>query len=204
MLFQRKNTAIDRNSRPANPHQPAVTVSGSGVPGAGDGDFDGWCSKAADIKPVQNELAEYFTKFCDGGKATALLKSTLITSAFSGDGKATLKSIEKLSSDKAKKETTAYFAVGIKLPISIKDHVDKVAPKAGDKASAERLAKASKAKAGKFEVKDEFKEDGKYHCIVCGELLFDSSTKFDSGCGWPSFYQQVTPEAIDVPADAPV
>ena len=45
------------------------------------------------------------------------------------------------------------------------------------------------------------KEDGKYHCIVCGELLFDSSTKFDSGCGWPSFYQQVTPEAIDTHAD---
>lgn len=45
------------------------------------------------------------------------------------------------------------------------------------------------------------KEDGKYHCIVCGELLFDSSTKFDSGCGWPSFYQQVTPEAIDVQGD---
>jgi peptide-methionine (R)-S-oxide reductase len=45
------------------------------------------------------------------------------------------------------------------------------------------------------------KEDGKYHCIVCGELLFDSSTKFDSGCGWPSFYQQVTREAIDVQGD---
>jgi peptide-methionine (R)-S-oxide reductase len=45
------------------------------------------------------------------------------------------------------------------------------------------------------------KEDGKYHCIVCDELLFDSSTKFDSGCGWPSFYQQVTPEAIDVQSD---
>jgi peptide-methionine (R)-S-oxide reductase len=45
------------------------------------------------------------------------------------------------------------------------------------------------------------KEDGEYHCIVCGELLFDSSTKFDSGCGWPSFYQQVTPEAIDVQSD---
>lgn len=45
------------------------------------------------------------------------------------------------------------------------------------------------------------KEKGKYRCIVCGELLFDSSTKYDSGCGWPSFYQQAAPEAIDVHPD---
>ena len=34
--------------------------------------------------------------------------------------------------------------------------------------------------------------DGVYRCIVCGEPLFDSGTKFESGSGWPSFYDVLT------------
>jgi methionine-R-sulfoxide reductase len=39
-------------------------------------------------------------------------------------------------------------------------------------------------------------EPGRYACVCCGTLLFDAATKFESGTGWPSFTEPVSPEVI--------
>lgn len=42
---------------------------------------------------------------------------------------------------------------------------------------------------------------GLYTCGACGNELFESGTKFDSGCGWPSFYESVRPDAVELLED---
>jgi peptide-methionine (R)-S-oxide reductase len=42
---------------------------------------------------------------------------------------------------------------------------------------------------------------GTYHCVVCGNLLFDSNTKFESGSGWPSFYDLAQKNSVEIIPD---
>jgi len=44
-------------------------------------------------------------------------------------------------------------------------------------------------------------EIGTYYCVACGYTLFKSSTKFESGCGWPSFFEPVSKKSILYTAD---
>ena len=45
------------------------------------------------------------------------------------------------------------------------------------------------------------KDDGVYRCAGCGAELFRSDTKYDSGTGWPSFWEPITPEAVELHED---
>ena len=45
------------------------------------------------------------------------------------------------------------------------------------------------------------KEQGTYHCICCNSPLFSSETKYDSGTGWPSFWDAVSSKSIETKSD---
>ena len=50
-----------------------------------------------------------------------------------------------------------------------------------------------KAFTGKYDIHF---EEGAYHCAGCKTILFDSGSKYDSGCGWPAFYQTAEKGAV--------
>lgn len=53
--------------------------------------------------------------------------------------------------------------------------------------------------SGKY---NDCKLDGTYTCAACGEALFSSETKFDSGTGWPSYFQPINDSAIEETTDS--
>ncbi|MFC5500622.1 peptide-methionine (R)-S-oxide reductase MsrB [Lysinimonas soli] len=64
----------------------------------------------------------------------------------------------------------------------------------------EVLRRSATERAWTGELLDESRA-GLYTCAACGAELFKSGTKFDSGCGWPSFYDSVNPDAVELIED---
>ena len=66
-----------------------------------------------------------------------------------------------------------------------------------------RILRKAGTEAPNGEVYKEFKHQGKgtYHCAGCGALLFSSDQKFDSGCGWPSFYDPAKAQNVTTKKD---
>ena len=48
---------------------------------------------------------------------------------------------------------------------------------------------------------EHFKGDGTYRCVNCGNPLFDSDTKYESGSGWPSFWAPISEDAVETAKD---
>ena len=61
-----------------------------------------------------------------------------------------------------------------------------------------RHAATERAFTGKYW--DHF-EHGVYDCVCCGTPLFESATKFDAGCGWPSYFRPINGEVIEEKTD---
>lgn len=66
-----------------------------------------------------------------------------------------------------------------------------------------RILREAGTERANGEVYKEFKHqgEGSYHCAGCGALLFSSKEKFDSGCGWPSFYDPAKAQNVKVKKD---
>lgn len=67
-----------------------------------------------------------------------------------------------------------------------------------DQYSVLREAGTERAFTGEY---DANKADGEYHCAGCGQLLFTSDTKYESGSGWPSYYRPASDDAVKEHSD---
>ncbi len=61
-----------------------------------------------------------------------------------------------------------------------------------------RLAGTERPFTGKYH---DSKDPGTFHCVCCDTPLFNSGEKYDSGTGWPSFWQPVTEDAVETKVD---
>lgn len=98
--------------------------------------------------------------------------------------------------DKIKKDNPAYSRSDSSKVNLTDDEWKKILPE--DVYYIARMKGTERPWTSKYETS---KEVGTYYCAVCGNALFLSDTKFESGCGWPSFYQPISKGSIIYEAD---
>jgi peptide-methionine (R)-S-oxide reductase len=94
--------------------------------------------------------------------------------------------------DSTKKSENPYYSHSEASKVNVSNSEwKKILP--GDIYDVARLKGTELPWTSKFESSHEI---GTYYCAVCGNALFRSDTKFDSGCGWPSFYEPISKTSI--------
>jgi len=98
---------------------------------------------------------------------------------------------QKTKMETEKKDNTVYSRTDTNKVNITEDEWKKILP--SQVYSIARQKGTEPAWSSKFE---NFKEVGTYYCAACGNPLFRSDTKFESGCGWPSFYEPISKGSI--------
>lgn len=143
--------------------EEAVSEDGDEVVENADKAFGLFCERAAETKAVQDKLGSYLEKLCNGGKPTKTFTSALIKSAYDGSNEPSLKKMGEWEEDKANKTTAGFFGVGIKIPISIEDHFNKVGPNGGNKDVIKSVIESTPGTTVDLvEIKQTHEKDDKY------------------------------------------
>jgi len=98
---------------------------------------------------------------------------------------------KKIAMDNSKKDNTVYSRSDSSKVALSEEEWKKILPQ--EVYYISRQKGTERPWTSKFETS---KEIGTYYCAVCGNALFKSDTKFESGCGWPSFYEPITKGSI--------
>ncbi|HQW92656.1 MAG TPA: peptide-methionine (R)-S-oxide reductase MsrB [Ferruginibacter sp.] len=115
----------------------------------------------------------------------------IIVSFLTSCANSQVKTTNTTTMDSLKKENTVYSKTDTaKVEIS-NDEWKKLLP--GDVYHIAREKGTERAFTGKFW---DHKEGGIYYCAACGNPLFNSNGKFDSNCGWPSFFEPISKSSI--------
>src|SRR3981081_1098713 len=99
--------------------------------------------------------------------------------------------IKNINMDTTQKNNPVYSKTDTSKVALSDDEWQKILPR--DVYNIARMKGTERPGSSKYE---KFNDAGTYYCAVCGNALFRSDTKFESGCGWPSFYEPISKSSI--------